>query len=306
MALFALLAGAPLLAACDPPPPPPVLTVDSGAVTGDADPGDGACDDGSGACTLPAAVQEANALGSAEIVVPDDLSIANSDLEVTASVRILGLPGEGVEGIELGGTGFIVRPGAVLALSGVDVELGILVQGTLVADRLAFRALVVDEGGVALLRNAFGLTTSWVPLVVNEGILSVQSSTLISYLDGGPVVDTAAGADTRLRSTAILSDLSDQPACTGATPTSEGYNAATDATCGLTATGDLPSQGSLADYDFYPDPGSVLHDAVPVGAAGCGTEVDHDILGNPRPVQGAAPEPRCDIGAWESQPFSPG
>lgn len=298
VSFVALLVGAPLLAACDPPAPPPVFTVESDAISSDVDPGDGTCADGDGNCTLPAAIDEANALGSAEIVLPADRSVAGVDAEITGAVTIRGEASEVHAGVSLPGTVLRVAPDGVLALFGIDLDDGgLLVQGGLLADRIAFGHLTVQSGGTALVRNAFGVTPFAFPLIDNAGVLHVQSSTLLALNHTDPAIATAAGGVTRLRSTLVVDDAGS--ACTGTTPSSEGYNASDDATCGLTAVGDQPS-ADLTANDFFPEPGSPLLDAVPVGEAGCGTEVAQDILTNPRPVDGDDDgTSACDIGAYE-------
>jgi hypothetical protein len=300
----ALLLGAPLLAACDPPPPPPVFTVDSDGTTADVAPGDGNCDDGTGACTLPAAIQEANALGLAEIVVPSGVSPTDLDVRITGSLTIRGESTEDLAGAVLPNALLRVEPGAVLSLVGIDLEYGGLrVQGGLLADRIAFGHLTVEAAGMAVVRNAFALTTFQFPLIDNKGVLHIQSSTVLALHPTATAIVTATGGDTRLRSTLVVADSS--AACTGTTPTSDGYNASDDATCGLTATGDLPSL-SFPSHDFFPERGTPLHEAVPLGEAGCGTEVLLDIVENPRPsdddYDGVA---ECEIGAWEAGPGSP-
>jgi hypothetical protein len=292
--VVALLVGAPLLAACDPPAPPPVFTVDSTATTADVDPGDGTCDDGDGNCTLPAAIEEANALGAAEIVLPSDLTYPAIEDEITGAVTLRGVLSELLPGAELYDTVLVVAADATLAISGVSLAGGsVVVFGGLLADRFVVDTLHVRAGGAAVVRNAVALGASADPVVRNEGTLRLESSTLIS-VDDGALVDTVAGGSTLLRSNLLHAETA--PVCTGLAPASEGYNLTSDASCSLTAAGDLQSVDA---GHHYPDPGAPHRDAVPFGEAGCGTEVPHDVLGNPRPASGD-PTSACDIGAWEA------
>jgi hypothetical protein len=123
------------------------------------------------------------------------------------------------------------------------------------------------------------------------------------------VASTVVGADAHLldgpavtvRGSALLATGGE--VCDDA-PTSEGANVASDASCGLVASGDVEGAdlalGLLADHGgptqtHLPDPTSPLVDAVAVGTAGlCDGTVGADQRGVPRP-QGLA----CDVGAVE-------
>ena len=105
---------------------------------------------------------------------------------------------------------------------------------------------------MAVVRNAFALTTFQFPLIDNKGVLHIQKLDGARATPTATAIVTATGGDTRLRSTLVVADSG--AACTGTTPTSDGYNASDDATCGLTATGDLPSL-SFPSHDFFPERG---------------------------------------------------
>jgi hypothetical protein len=98
------------------------------------------------------------------------------------------------------------------------------------------------------------------------------------------------------------------------TPISHGYNAAWDATCGLTQEGDAPGANpaatrrivpgglDLAVYDPQPPaPGAgTLIDVIPAGVSSCGTSITRDNVGAPRPADGDGDgTARCDVGASE-------
>ena len=87
---------------------------------------------------------------------------------------------------------------------------------------------------------------------------------------------------------------------------SNGYNLSSDGTCAafFTQPGDLnntnPHLGPLANYGgptltHLPGAGSPAIDAIPVGTNRCGTTLNTDQRGAPRPIHG-----RCDIGAVEA------
>jgi hypothetical protein len=104
------------LVACDPPNTP-TLTVTSTATGADAEPGDGVCEAsaGGGDCTLPAAVDEANALGRAAISVPAG-AYEGMDLTVTGNVRLnWGAPAD----VVLGDVDITVADGGALRAEGL-------------------------------------------------------------------------------------------------------------------------------------------------------------------------------------------
>jgi uncharacterized repeat protein (TIGR01451 family) len=87
--------------------------------------------------------------------------------------------------------------------------------------------------------------------------------------------------------------------------TSQGYNLASDASCGLSVTGDIkntdPTLGPLQDNGGDTETAALLYgspaiDQIPPGVIGCGTTVVTDQRGVPRP-RGAG----CDIGAFETE-----
>jgi hypothetical protein len=83
--------------ACEPPPPPVSFMVNSDADAADTNPGDGVCETApaTGHCTLTAAIEEGNALGRADIVIPDsnlDVAYPLGDSTVTGRLTITGPP----------------------------------------------------------------------------------------------------------------------------------------------------------------------------------------------------------------------
>jgi hypothetical protein len=304
-AVVAALLAVGSLAACEPPPPAPVLVVNSTAPDlHDADPGDGVCEvaPGSGTCTFGAALEEANALGRAEIhqAVSSPMPVVDIDVVVTGELVIRGVSGspaspDGVQGLDLE-----VAPGARLTLQTWGILGGsVVVRGGLVADRATLLGNVdVRAGGVAIVVNTYVLELRGVPAVSNAGSLLLRQSTLESgyeeWMPPGETLHTAAGATTQLQGSWVTGSGT---ACGGAAPESLGFNADVDGSCGLGAAGDL---SDLVDPYFHPQPGSPLIDAIPEGQAGCGTDLVGDLGGGVRPTDGDGDgTAACDIGAWE-------
>jgi hypothetical protein len=204
------------LVACDPKPP--TLTVTSNATGGDASPGDGVCEASAGAgdCTLPAAVDEANALGRAAVSVPAG-AYEGMDLTVTGDVRLnLGAPADVVLGdvditVAAGGTlraeGLRTRvtdpppegsnqPGThpvTLSVAGelylarsTIASIGASVEGGLPTDK----TLVVAPGGRAVLNTS--VLVGGQHAVVNDGALTSFASSLYSLLSAQLVTNQGA------------------------------------------------------------------------------------------------------------------
>lgn len=304
--------------ACQPAPAPrPVLTVNTTLGGPDANPGDGTCEmtAGTGDCSLQAAVQEGNALGTADLVVPagrypNNVLTITGDLKLNAGAPVdVELP-DGQVQVAAGGT--LTTDGLAFGPGLSDLyELTFQVDGTLVASRLLPMALSraaihVGPGGTATVTNS-GLTaaTFWDSsgvAVVNEGTLSLQNSTVHQILGGTAVTTSGAGA-TSMAGTLVVTD---GDGCAGTAPTSGGFNYA-PATCGLAGAGDQTGTNPMgadaeSPYRWLPDAASPLVDAIPVGTLGCGTTLVTDQNGNPRPVEGnGSGADGCDIGGAERQ-----
>jgi hypothetical protein len=192
------------LVACDPRIPP-TLTVTSTATGGDATPGDGVCEatGGAGDCTLPAAVDEANALGRAAISVPAG-AYEGMDLTVTGDVRLnQGAPAD----VVLGEVDITVADGGALVAEGLrtrvadpppegsnqpgshPVTLSVAGELTLVRSTIASiggsveegvpqdTTLVVAPGGRAVLNTS--VLVGGLNAVVNDGDLASFASSLV-------------------------------------------------------------------------------------------------------------------------------
>lgn len=109
------------------------FTVDSLADTVDAIAGDGLCDDGSGVCTLRAAIEEANALGGADIT---EFSVSGTIILGTALPSItqaLTINGPGAEQLTISGN-HSVRPFYIggntnVTLAGITIRDGVAGDG---------------------------------------------------------------------------------------------------------------------------------------------------------------------------------
>jgi len=301
------------LSACDPPPRAQI-TVDSTAVGADGNPGDGVCSapTADGGCTLQAAVEEAAALGPADIHVPAGAYDGQgTTLTVAGSVAI---SGDGVQATRLEDFRFVVADTGSLRLIDVSdtladaVAVAFAVEGRLVLSRTsvtgAVEAISVAEGGSVGLWSS--VVTSFMPLV-NEGEAVAYGSTM--RLIHGRWGAVFGAGDAEWAATATLAWAASPGfgvSCDPTGLTSHGYNRSSW-NCGLTAVGD--SDG-LVESEFqgpdgtYPVPvaTSPLVDAIPVGQAGCALDT-LDLLGNPRGVDGNGDGiPGCDIGAVELQP----
>lgn len=307
----ALIVAASSLAACEPTPPPPAFVVTVTTDEGDADPGDGVCAStaSSGACTLRAAIEEGNALGRADIT-----------LTVGPIVQAQGAPPWTVTGgltmtmISTGsaaiGGHFVVEADASLvatrALLGFSrlpiaaYNVTFAVHGVLLLDRSLVNSVTVSESGVLLSQN------TGIGNLTNDGTAHLRH--VLSFGVGGTVagIHTGPTGATHVASSVIRSQSTappTQPLCTGTPLVSGGHNLAADASCGLTATGDLESVAFTDSFvpalGGLPEPIGLAVDHVPAGVNGCGTEVTGDHLGRPRPVDGGSGTASCDAGPLE-------
>lgn len=307
--LGVLVAGPFLLSAvtaCDPPVPPPDFTVTSTDPGGDADPGDGVCEatpDG-GDCTVQAAIDEGNALGSAAIALPPLDGYPAIGGHITGRITLEAVTSaDPTDHAALAGAHVVIDEGASLVSRSVDFGSGgMIISGAFVGDRFTLlpdgtTALRILPTGVAILRNSF---IGGEAAVDNQGRLHVYSSTVQGWGASGALATSGAGT-TNLTATAVMvpdGAAGDPPACTGTAPVSHGYNLATDGTCALQATGDI--ENPLGGTDPFPAWYSPRVDAIPVGSAGCGTDLLTDIRAFPRPTDGNGDGTvACDIGAWE-------
>jgi hypothetical protein len=323
-AVVAALAGAGSLAACEVPPPRPSLVVDAFTGADDASPGDGVCETapGNGTCPFRAALQEANALGYAEIVLPAGVHDDAPDVayEVTGDVRIVG-PGGGelvtVEGnirVEPGGALHMVD----LAFDG-DYPL-ITVAGSFVGQRIAVStamgAVVVEADGSAFVDQSILVSALFAP-IVNHGRAIIRSSLLVGAavppeFGGGSAaaLDTRGSGASHVVGSVLRSEA--WRACEGVAPTSGGHNAYVEAfphdSCALGGAGDVrnvalgtsPGGGSAFPWSYVLAAGSALVDAIPVGAPGCGGDAPLDVFGGVRPADGDGDgTAACDIGPVE-------
>lgn len=300
------------LAACNPPQ---VFAVNTTAHGHDAKPGDSKCETspGSGVCTLEAAVDEGNALGKAIITVPPGYYPDNT-LTITGVITI----NPGAASLVFMPQGSItVEAGATLNLDGVGFgngsyefnELKIDVRGTLSATRVQTfswtnPSLHIAPGGVVKLLNsgiAAGTFEEFQGVaVVNEGSLSARFTTFHQIYGGTAITNQGAGT-ANLGASLVLSEGT---GCAGPGFTSAGYNFA-PSNCGLLTSTDLVGTlpaGTIMDglYRYEPTAASVLTDAIPSGALGCGTDVTKDLMGRPRPTDGNGSNgAACDIGDAE-------
>jgi hypothetical protein len=304
------------LTACDPPPPPPpAIEVNSTAPGADVLPGDGICEtapDG-GVCTLPAAIQEANALGRALILVPWTHDYYAPIAEtITGHVEIRGVGAPVGNVIESSAGDVQIDQGATLILSRLAFggAAEVRVEGTLVATGTGFYlpdGILIEPTGTAFIHNSLLWRIAGdAPLVTNRGTLVTLHSTLVrenAPHDSPALVLTEPGASTTLGATRLnTAQLS--AVCAGERPVSLGHNSAGDASCGLTSPGDQPGTPP-GDDTFLPFEGSPAIDAIPVGTLGCGEPGQIDVIGKHRPYDGDGDGvPACDIGAWEWNPGS--
>jgi hypothetical protein len=329
VALVAALAG---LVACDPRIPP-TLTVTSNATGGDAAPGDGVCEAtaGAGDCTLPAAVNEANALGRAAISVPAG-AYEGMDLAVTGDVRLnWGAPAD----VVLGDVDITVAEGGALVAEGLRTRVAdpppegsnqpgthpvtlsvagelILLRSTIasigasVEDGLPTdRTLVVAPGGRAVLNTSVLVGGSHA--VDNDGELVSLASSLYSFLSAQLM--TSEGATSQYARTGFTTmdpTVRVFSSCLGdGTFVSLGGNSAERTGC----LGHPDDVGQYAGnrFDIYTmqvtwPAVSATVDAIPVGTLLC-DPTGTDVYGAPWGVDGNGDGVGgCDVGAAEFQP----
>jgi predicted outer membrane repeat protein len=192
---------------------------------------------------------------------------------------------------------------------------GIHVAGSATIDQSLLAGNTVDAGASTAsgggIFGAGGITITRSTLSGNEvhstgvasgaaihrelGTVSMQATTIAGNVGPTSLVGTMAVS-------AVVVDAPAGSAACSVPLTSYGFDVADDATCGLTAPGDLqgvdPLLGALADNGgptraHLPLLGSPLLDAIPLAAPSC-TAFTADQRGLPRPT-GAG----CDIGAVE-------
>lgn len=305
--LTTALASAALLAACEPAPPAPVLVVDPTTAGPDATPGDGTCATASGACSFRAAIDEANALGRADVRVGPGPGVAE-ELTVTAAVEISAVR----QHADVAAVVLTVAEGATLHAR--NLQMGpTTVEGTASFRRVSFEGGAPGEPRALLEVGPSGrvvginvLLLGWFgPAVRNAGVLALHGSTVqaSSPTDGGDgaSVTTLAGGSTTFGAVAIVGDpATANPACAGLAPTSLGHTLAFDTTCELDAVGDVEGAD---EQGISPRAGSLRLDAVPPGTLGCGEWwTDHfssTTDGDPVRPRSDGAAPACDIGAIE-------
>ncbi len=308
-----LAAGA---AACEPPPPLPTFTTNGTAAGADADPGDGTCATAVGACTFEAAVDEANALGRARIVVADPSSSTERlPIDVTLTGQVEVVPANEILGTRVDAH-ITVAEGASLnsrhtSYATLTVHGGAVVQdahlgpGTQEEAEQGRTVVVVSETGEAVLRDV--LVFGWLADTVdNAGVVALQGVTIAPSNrdrtpDAAPAITTRPTGTTTLAATAFLGDGGVMvDACGGLPPLSLGYNVAYDSTCDLDGPGDLQDVG-VHGSGRNVDP--ILIDRIPLGVLGCGTSWTTQIERFIRPFDGDGDGvDACDTGAWEAVP----
>jgi hypothetical protein len=277
----------------------PTFHVDATDEASDSDPGDGVCATDADTCTLQAAVEEADALGRGDVLVPpDEYEVGSIRVAGEVTVRV-DAPGDPTAfATVIGDPVIIVDEGGSLVLRSLDVDGWAWANGTLVLDRSALsKQINAMPTGTTILSGSFVGAG-----VVASGPVIVLSSTLVGGL--GQRAITFAGGDVTLGGAALLAGdggpaCQQEPEDDEVDPVSIAPNHASDATCGLTGPGDV--NGSADDGgEPFPNEGSPRIDAIPVGTLGCGTSLVSDIRGFPRPTDGDGDGvAACDIGAWE-------
>ena len=331
MSLVAALALSGLVA-CDPLASPPTLTVTSDATGGDAAPGDGVCEvtAGAGDCTLPAAVDEANALGRAAISVPAG-AYEGMDLTVTGDVRLnRGAPAD----VVLGDVDITVAEGGALLAEGLrtrvadpppegsnepgvhPVTFSVAGELTLVRSTIASigksvvdsvpqdATLVVAPGGRAVLNTS--VLVGGLHAVVNDGELASFASSLFSLVSAQLLTNQGATSQyARTAFTTLSPTVRVFSSCLGdGTLVSLGGNSAERLGC--LRAGDVGSYAANR-FDIYtmqvtwPEVSPTV-DAIPVGTMLC-DPAGTDVYGAPFGVDGNGDGTGgCDVGAAELQP----
>ncbi|MBX3313164.1 MAG: hypothetical protein KF906_02495 [Actinobacteria bacterium] len=310
------------LSACEPLPPPVSFTVNTTVDGLDHDPGDGICEvtPGAGDCSMRAAFAEANAsAGRAKVTAPGggyNLTIADPtdgdpDLDVTGSIDLAAAAfpyvqiygGSGSASVEVAETGTIVVDRVEFAGLRVDGS-AVLGRSSIWGGSATEPALAVGPAGSLVLTNSKVVTSSAPAAIVNEGTFVSAFSSLFG--SGHPALHTTDGARSvvgasRLGNAYLFRGvwfdgelLDANPACSGATPESQGYNRVPNDSCGLTDPTDIQI------------PQSTWVDQVPVGVLGCGDPITTDrgtlyLAYWPRPSDGDGDGvAACDIGDDET------
>jgi len=295
--------------ACEPPPPPASFTVNvaPGVTGGDATPGDGVCETapGNGVCTLDAAVQEGNALGRADIHVPQSVELETplvlTETTITGHLAFISVYNYSLRDFEIRAPHLHVATGALLSLEQVDLHVtgATSVAGALAVHRSSFVGwLDVHAGAVVSMVNSIGgawastlpppTTNAW---ITNRGTVLLRFSYLIRFGGvagssmGAAFVHTLDGGTTTVGATVFERYSLTSPDCLGTPASSEGYNNAKG--CGFAGPGDIDDG----------NPSYPLSD-VPRGVAGCGTDITIDFYGDPRPSPDFRPD-HCSRGLWE-------
>jgi len=190
------------------------------------------------------------------------------------------------------GGGISVSPTAIVVLSQTTIDQSAAPIGA---------GLFVGGGQLAVGNSTIsgGSGTDGSAVAQLDGTVELRGVTVFDR-SGGTAVHVSGGS-LSMRGSIIDSAAT---ACQG-TVTSGGYNAATDATCGLDQVTDLPSTdpqlGPLADnggptFTHLPGVGSPAINAIPAGASGlCADPAAIDQRGAHRPFG-----VRCDIGSVEA------
>lgn len=311
------------LGACKPPVPRVKLTVNDAGFGVDDNPGDGICRApwANYRCTFPAAIQEANALGAADIVVPAGTVYGPTSealaITITGDVSITGagIPTSPTTGTNLAPYDLTVAAGAKLRLSDLltyqfFTPVSLVVEGRLDIERAFIGAgrtsLDIRPGGSVIVSDSvvklFSSTpTPSVPLGISGTLVLTRSELRVANLqiaEGGAMVTSGS--------------ILDVDGCVAPPPVSAGDNRVKHQSCASQATDTVGVPGT--DLDTWTQPGnsfvqvkqpkvtSSLIDAIPIGTHGCSTDLV-DIFGNPRGVDGDGDGiGGCDVGAFERQP----
>ena len=161
------------MTACQPAPPPPAFTVTSSLAGSDADPGDGVCETGAPlyACTLPAAVEEANALGRGLVLIPgtDATFYPALHTTITGEVTLRSVPSDDGRTVGIAEGTIEVPEDSILGLEGIEIHHGsVSVDGRLLTHRFGVPSVIVAPTGLALISNSV-LLPSDEPALVNAG-----------------------------------------------------------------------------------------------------------------------------------------
>lgn len=292
-----------------PPTGPARFTVDASGGSADASPGDGICEatTGIGDCTLQAALDEADAHPETVITIVAETGDPSStyrpvDATITTEVTIDAMSAPETDP-GIGPGAITVADGASLTMRRIGIGFGAFeVAGSLTLSQVAGVASIhVAPSGRADLSNVFLDHAPSTPLT-NEGRLNVRFSSITAW-DRSPVIHTSSGALTTVGASVLNPGIDQVEApgaetCTGQPPRSAGSNLTVDDSCMLDGPGDRIGEPAPSGP---PGPGAPQLDAVPVGVLGCGTQVDQDLPGVPRPTDGDGDgTAACDIGAWEA------